>query len=212
MCIRDSEKGSGVNPKPLLLSHGWPGSIIEFLHIIDQLAHPEKYGGKEEDGFDNVDEFRADSRFKIIDIPYGEAKGLPYARGLINDELLTDEDYLLQLDSHHRFDKNWDDYLIRLHNKLLKKSNKVIIGGYLPYYDPFNDPAARVHESWQTHVVCFYPHGTCFVRALVFESACARGGLVQQRRPHHILCGPFCIGFSLSNGSSTGIWYIFNSM
>lgn len=117
-----------------------------------------------EDGFDNIDEFRSDERFKIIDIPHHEAKGLPYARGLINDELLTDEDYILQLDSHHRFDKNWDDYLIRLHNKLLKKSKKVIIGGYLPYYDPFNDPKARVNETWQTHVVCFYPHGTCFVR------------------------------------------------
>jgi len=48
------EKGSGKNPKPLLLSHGWPGSVIEFLHIIDQLAHPEKFGGKEEDAFDVV--------------------------------------------------------------------------------------------------------------------------------------------------------------
>ena len=48
------EKGSGSNPKPLLLSHGWPGSIIEFLHIIDQLAHPKKFGGKEEDAFDVI--------------------------------------------------------------------------------------------------------------------------------------------------------------
>ena len=29
------EKGSGSNPLPLLLMHGWPGSIFEFLHIID---------------------------------------------------------------------------------------------------------------------------------------------------------------------------------
>jgi len=48
------EKGSGSNPKPLLLSHGWPGSIVEFLHIIHQLAHPEKFGGHEEDAFDVV--------------------------------------------------------------------------------------------------------------------------------------------------------------
>ena len=48
------EKGSGSNPKPLLLSHGWPGSILEFLHIIDQLAHPEKFGGKEEDAFNVI--------------------------------------------------------------------------------------------------------------------------------------------------------------
>jgi len=48
------EKGSGSNPRPLLLSHGWPGSIVEFLQIIDHLAHPEKFGGKEEDAFDVV--------------------------------------------------------------------------------------------------------------------------------------------------------------
>ncbi len=48
------EKGTGKSPKPLLLSHGWPGSIVEFLHIINQLAHPEKFGGKEEDAFDVV--------------------------------------------------------------------------------------------------------------------------------------------------------------
>ena len=48
------EKGSGKNPQPLLLSHGWPGSIIEFLHIIEKLAHPEKFGGNEEDAFDVI--------------------------------------------------------------------------------------------------------------------------------------------------------------
>ena len=32
------EKGSGSNPTPLLLMHGWPGSILEFLHIIEKLA------------------------------------------------------------------------------------------------------------------------------------------------------------------------------
>ena len=48
------EKGSGPNPTPLLLMHGWPGSIVEFLHIIEKLAHPEKFGGKEEDAFDVI--------------------------------------------------------------------------------------------------------------------------------------------------------------
>jgi len=48
------EKGSGSNTTPLLLMHGWPGSIIEFLHIIEKLAHPEKFGGKEEDSFDVI--------------------------------------------------------------------------------------------------------------------------------------------------------------
>jgi len=48
------EKGSGVNPTPLLLMHGWPGSVIEFLHIIEKLAHPEKFGGNIEDAFDVI--------------------------------------------------------------------------------------------------------------------------------------------------------------
>ena len=48
------EKGSGKNPTPLLIMHGWPGSIVEFLDIIEKLAHPEKYGGKKEDAFDVI--------------------------------------------------------------------------------------------------------------------------------------------------------------
>ncbi len=48
------ERGSGPNPKPLILSHGWPGTIVEFLDFIDLLAHPEKHGGNIEDAFDVV--------------------------------------------------------------------------------------------------------------------------------------------------------------
>ena len=48
------EKGSGPNPMPLLLMHGWPGSIIEFLQIIKKLAHPEKFGGNKDDAFDVI--------------------------------------------------------------------------------------------------------------------------------------------------------------
>jgi len=48
------EKGSGPKPMPVLISHGWPGTIVEFLHIIEKLAHPERFGGKEEDAFDVI--------------------------------------------------------------------------------------------------------------------------------------------------------------
>lgn len=36
---------------PLLMTHGWPGSISEFMKIIPMLTKPEKYGGKAEDAF-----------------------------------------------------------------------------------------------------------------------------------------------------------------
>ena len=48
------EKGSGNGSIPLLISHGWPGSIVEFLNIIDPLAHPEKHNGNIDDSFDVI--------------------------------------------------------------------------------------------------------------------------------------------------------------
>ena len=117
-----------------------------------------------EDGFDNIDEYRDDKRFKIIDIPYEQAKGLPYARYQINT-LLTDEEYICQLDSHHRFAQDWDVTLIEMHDQLKAKGHKKpILAAYLPYYNPFNDPAERTMEPWQQTFACFYPHGTIFIQ------------------------------------------------
>ena len=48
------EKSNNPKSKPLLLMHGWPGSIIEFFNLIPKLAHPERFGGKKEDGFDVI--------------------------------------------------------------------------------------------------------------------------------------------------------------
>jgi microsomal epoxide hydrolase len=36
---------------PLLLMHGWPGSVIEFLHVVGPLADPVAYGGEATDAF-----------------------------------------------------------------------------------------------------------------------------------------------------------------
>lgn len=36
---------------PLLLTHGWPGSVLEFRHVIDRLTDPTQFGGSAEDAF-----------------------------------------------------------------------------------------------------------------------------------------------------------------
>lgn len=36
---------------PLILTHGWPGSIMEFLGVIDALTDPVAHGGRAEDAF-----------------------------------------------------------------------------------------------------------------------------------------------------------------
>ena len=43
--------GEGPAPMPLLLSHGWPGSIFEFLELIPRLTHPSRFGGDPRDAF-----------------------------------------------------------------------------------------------------------------------------------------------------------------
>ena len=48
------ERGSGPAPTPLVISHGWPGSVVEFRDIIEPLAHPERFGGDPADAFDVV--------------------------------------------------------------------------------------------------------------------------------------------------------------
>jgi pimeloyl-ACP methyl ester carboxylesterase len=40
-----------TNALPLILSHGWPGSVVEFHKVIPMLTEPEKHGGRVADAF-----------------------------------------------------------------------------------------------------------------------------------------------------------------
>lgn len=42
------------NALPVILTHGWPGSILEFVDTIEPLTHPTAFGGRAEDAFDVV--------------------------------------------------------------------------------------------------------------------------------------------------------------
>ncbi|WP_377273175.1 epoxide hydrolase family protein [Peterkaempfera sp. SMS 1(5)a] len=39
------------NALPMILTHGWPGSVLEFLKVIDPLTNPTAHGGRPEDAF-----------------------------------------------------------------------------------------------------------------------------------------------------------------
>jgi pimeloyl-ACP methyl ester carboxylesterase len=45
------EEAKGPNPMPLLLSHGWPGSVAEFHKIIPMLTDPARFGADPADAF-----------------------------------------------------------------------------------------------------------------------------------------------------------------
>jgi pimeloyl-ACP methyl ester carboxylesterase len=45
------EQGKGPKPMPLLLSHGWPGSVFEFYKLIPMLTDPARFGADPNDSF-----------------------------------------------------------------------------------------------------------------------------------------------------------------
>jgi len=47
-------KGEGERRRPLLMTHGWPGSFYEFWDVVDRLAFPSRHGGDAADAFDLV--------------------------------------------------------------------------------------------------------------------------------------------------------------
>jgi pimeloyl-ACP methyl ester carboxylesterase len=47
-------KSRQPNAMPLIIAHGWPGSVFEQIKLIDPLTNPTKYGGRAEDAFDVV--------------------------------------------------------------------------------------------------------------------------------------------------------------
>ena len=76
-----------------------------------------------EDGFDDLSEYENDKRFRILNIPYTESTGVCWARNL-TQQLYEGEEYTVQLDSHMRFEQDWDDTLIKMIKKLQKKGYK----------------------------------------------------------------------------------------
>jgi pimeloyl-ACP methyl ester carboxylesterase len=48
------ERGTGPNPIPLVLTHGWPGSFLEMLKIVPLLTDPGNHGGDPYDSFDVI--------------------------------------------------------------------------------------------------------------------------------------------------------------
>jgi glycosyltransferase involved in cell wall biosynthesis len=115
-----------------------------------------------EDGFDDLSKYKKDKRFRILDIPYTESKGVCWARNQVQ-QLYGGEEYTLQIDSHMRFEKNWDDEMIKMIKQLQKKGyKKPLLTGYVSSFDPDNDPAGRVNEPWRMVFDRFTPEGVVF--------------------------------------------------
>jgi microsomal epoxide hydrolase len=48
------ERGRGAEPLPIVLTHGFPSSFVEYLDLLPLLTDPAGHGGRSEDAFDVV--------------------------------------------------------------------------------------------------------------------------------------------------------------
>jgi glycosyltransferase involved in cell wall biosynthesis len=144
--------------------------------MIDNATYPENlrigisWQHSDADDWDKLDDYKDDKRFRILDINYKDSKGVCWARNAVQ-QLYDGEKYTLQLDSHHRFEKGWDDTLIKMLTDLQKEGiPKPLITGYIPSFDPENDPEKRVQEPWKMNFDRFIPEGAIFFLPASFDS------------------------------------------
>lgn len=114
-----------------------------------------------EDDF-NLDEYKDDERFRIDDVIDTDSKGVCWARHMVQQRY-SGETYTLQIDSHMRFVKNWDEEMIQMIKDLQDKGyKKPLLTGYVSSFDPDNDPKGRTQEPWRMTFDRFTPEGCVF--------------------------------------------------
>jgi hypothetical protein len=110
--------------------------VPTLVNALENAAHPERFvfGICFQDHEETIQAFPFlhDPRFKIIHVKPEDSKGCCWARAQIQ-QLYTDEKYYLQLDSHHRFVKDWDLYCIEWLAQC--DSAKPILTGYMIRYE-----------------------------------------------------------------------------
>ena len=152
-----------------IASYRDPQLILTVEDCIKHAKNPENlvfciaHQFSDEDEFSkDIDKYRDDPRFGIIDIPYKEARGACWARNLIQQRY-DNETYTLQIDSHHRFTENWDEQLIDMLLHLQSKGHKKpLLTSYISSFNPENDPDERGTEPWWMTFDRFIPEGAIF--------------------------------------------------
>jgi hypothetical protein len=151
-----------------IASYRDPELIKTLQDCIDNANRPEnlRFGickqYCDDDDFNDISEFEADPKFKVINVPWKEARGVCWARNLVQNEY-GGEMYTLQIDSHHRFVPGWDTICIDMVKQLQKMGyNKPLLTGYIPSYEPWNDPEGRQPDPWYMEYDRFIPEGAIF--------------------------------------------------
>jgi pimeloyl-ACP methyl ester carboxylesterase len=124
--------GIGPAPKPLLLLHGWPGSVFEFLDMIPRLTDPARFGGDPEDAF-------------TVIVPSLPGYGLSFAPGQKRFSIPDIADAMAELMTtlgHTRFGVQGGDWGAAISIQLALKYPQRLTGLHLNFLPIGRDPAA----------------------------------------------------------------------
>jgi pimeloyl-ACP methyl ester carboxylesterase len=86
-------KSPHENALPVIITHGWPGSVVEMLNVIGPLSDPTAHGGQAEDAFDVV----------VPSIPGYGFSGRPSSTGWDPDHIARSWVELMKLLGYTRF-------------------------------------------------------------------------------------------------------------
>jgi len=130
------------------------------IGVIDQFCAEDNYYDLEKD-FGKIKQSHCTLDFESID--YKKTKGVCWVRHLLNKKYKR-ESYTLQLDSHHRFIKNWDTILIKMLKDLKKEGhNKPLLTTYCPAF--IQKTGEKFHHATQMDFDRFTPEGALFFKS-----------------------------------------------
>jgi pimeloyl-ACP methyl ester carboxylesterase len=107
-----------ANAMPLIISHGWPGSVFELLKIIDPLTNPTAYGGKSEDAFDVI----------IPSLPGFGFSGKPTVIGWDPDRIARAWDVLMKRLGYNRYVAQGGDWGAAIVNAMGRQAPAGLLG------------------------------------------------------------------------------------
>ena len=106
------------NAMPLIMTHGWPGSIIELLGVIGPLTDPTAHGGRAEDAFDIV----------IPSMPGYGFSGRPTTTGWNTDRIARAWDTLMKRLGYTRYVAQGGDWGARVSEALARQAPSGLLG------------------------------------------------------------------------------------
>ncbi|KVE31672.1 multidrug MFS transporter [Burkholderia vietnamiensis] len=139
-------RGAGPNPYPLVITHGWPGSVFEFDALIERLCDPAAFGGDPHDAFDVV----------VPSLPGFLFSPPPAAPGVAAFQVADCWAALMAGLGYRRFGAQGGDFGAAVSIALGARHAGVVDGIHLNYlpgsYEPASDAAAPLTDEEQAFV------------------------------------------------------------